>query len=325
MRLKIDILSIDKRNSENTRIPIWLDYYSLKINDEEKLNKLTEVNHDLVKSFYVNYIDRPIIIEFKTRFHQYKYEDLVNILQELYNVQENNIYNSIYNHIFIKKILAICLFGHLRTFEKTYINFYKHIVDANIIDGYDIDIFIHTWDKMSADYGTWYYKKYSFNNKLNEIDVDLCVRNRINEIYKPKELFIETLPKNTHGQKISRKKVLSLVEKSHITYDCIMFTRPDLLFKKDLKIDNFFNLYKFEKTKMLNLEIDDTYFFTSSNIFKRMPVADPRYVNECDLLAFHSSHVLNNLELAVINNKNIPIDYQINKDFIILRDIDNTQ
>ncbi|ULO01702.1 hypothetical protein AVANS_1081 [Campylobacter sp. RM5004] len=104
-----------------------------------------------------------------------------------------------------------------------------------------------------------------------------------------------------------------------------MFIRPDLLFKKDLKIDNFFNLYKFEKTKMLNLEIDDTYFFTSSNIFKRIPVADPRYINECDLLAFHSSHVLNNLELTVINNKNIPIDYQINKDFIILRDIDNTQ
>ncbi|MBT0881596.1 hypothetical protein, partial [Campylobacter sp. 2018MI27] len=78
--LKIDILSIDKRNSENTRIPIWLDYYSLKINNEEKLNRLTEVNHDLVKSFYVNYIDRPIIIEFKTRFHQYKYEDLINIL-----------------------------------------------------------------------------------------------------------------------------------------------------------------------------------------------------------------------------------------------------
>ncbi|MFK0391959.1 hypothetical protein ACISNN_07800, partial [Campylobacter jejuni] len=51
----------------------------------------------------------------------------------------------------MKKKLAIHFFGFIRTFRDTYNNFKLNILDVNSQD-YEIDIFIHTWDKFNSVY-----------------------------------------------------------------------------------------------------------------------------------------------------------------------------
>ena len=53
-----------------------------------------------------------------------------------------------------KKRLAIQFFGHTRTYKKTYESFLKNIVEPNLKDGWQIDIFIHTWDMSSSSSGS---------------------------------------------------------------------------------------------------------------------------------------------------------------------------
>lgn len=62
-----------------------------------------------------------------------------------------------------QKHIAIQLFGHLRTYEKLAPYFIKNVVNENALDGYKIDIFIHTWDEL--DHNTI--------NKINKLDETL--------------------------------------------------------------------------------------------------------------------------------------------------------
>ena len=54
------------------------------------------------------------------------------------------------------KHLAVQLFGHLRTFEKTFNSFYNNVVKPNEDAGYSIDIFIHTWDEFECTTQQWH-------------------------------------------------------------------------------------------------------------------------------------------------------------------------
>ncbi|EGM0197936.1 hypothetical protein ILY93_000627 [Campylobacter jejuni] len=65
----------------------------------------------------------------------------------------------------MKKKLAIHFFGFIRTFRDTYDNFKLNILDVNSQD-YEIDIFIHTWDK----YNSVDTSKEQFNLWHQEID-----------------------------------------------------------------------------------------------------------------------------------------------------------
>ncbi|MBX0749070.1 hypothetical protein I7W34_03975 [Campylobacter jejuni] len=65
----------------------------------------------------------------------------------------------------MKKKLAIHFFGFIRTFRDTYDNFKLNILDVNSQD-YEIDIFIHTWDK----YNSVDTSKEQFNVWHQEID-----------------------------------------------------------------------------------------------------------------------------------------------------------
>jgi len=81
--------------------------------------------------------------------------------------------------IFNMKI-AICISGHLRTFELCHPS-----LKRNVLDKYDCDVFFSTWNNIG---NTLYHAHYppGFDEKDDRIDV-----NRINEIYNPTGLLIE--------------------------------------------------------------------------------------------------------------------------------------
>ena len=54
------------------------------------------------------------------------------------------------------KKIAIQLFGHLRTYRKTCSSLKRFLVDANVSDGCQVDIFIHCWDQIEAVDHTWH-------------------------------------------------------------------------------------------------------------------------------------------------------------------------
>jgi hypothetical protein len=121
--------------------------------------------------------------------------------------------------------IAIQLFGHLRTYKRTCGSFNDNIVGANASDANCyIDVFMHTWDELEARTSTWHSDNEGLRGqRLAQSDVEVlkgCYASLKN---------IEISPSiDTHGSKISRRKVGALRERYEedkgIHYDWIIET-----------------------------------------------------------------------------------------------------
>lgn len=49
----------------------------------------------------------------------------------------------------MNKRLAIHLYGHPRTYQRTRESFFRNIIESNKADGWEIDIFFHFWDVVN--------------------------------------------------------------------------------------------------------------------------------------------------------------------------------
>ncbi|WP_179187499.1 coiled-coil domain-containing protein [Campylobacter lanienae] len=216
-----------------------------------------------------------------------------------------------------KKRLAIQFFGHTRTYKKTYESFFKYIVEPNQQDGWEIDIFIHTWDMSSSSDGSWHNGKDLFDiNPLNQNDID-----DIKRVYKPKKLLVEHLQEGAYGGGESKKRGNKLREsyekENSVKYDYILYTRMDILFASPLNIQRYIDLYT--KGSMKNFPLPQKHCFAAFNPFVRMPVIDIRYINEGDIVYFtnypHDDFKPEkHLELFIIM-----IDYKLYRDFFLQR------
>ena len=147
--------------------------------------------------------------------------------------------------------IAIQLFGHLRTYKKCYPALKKHLLDR-----YDCDIFMHTWDTIDHSTKTWH--KNRSKNPLKKID-----ENTLKNLYHPKALKIEKqIPKDLgvltannrkisifgiHSMFYSMKSVNDLRQKyeqdNAFKYDFVVFIRPDILLLEDFEIEKFIKNY----------------------------------------------------------------------------------
>ncbi|WP_180383410.1 hypothetical protein [Campylobacter devanensis] len=217
----------------------------------------------------------------------------------------------------IQKRLAIQFFGHTRTYKKTYESFFKNIVEPNLKDGWQIDIFIHTWDISSSSDGSWHEGQDLFDiYPLSQSDID-----DIKQIYNPKAILIEHLEDGTHGVVESKKRGNRLRERyeieNNIKYDYFLYTRMDVLFASPLNIQRYIDLYT--KGSMKNFPLPQKHCFAAFNPFVRMPVIDIRYINEGDIVYFtnypHDDFEPEKcLELFIIM-----IDYKLYRDFFLQR------
>lgn len=215
--------------------------------------------------------------------------------------------------------LAICFFGHLRTWNQTHESFFKNIIEINRKGNWQIDIFMHTWDEFEKAGFAWH-------NHLKALDGKKVLQNDIDEvlrIYKPKKFLIETLHQD-RGSHISISKSQELArdyaKEQNITYDYTLMLRPDLYFHNPLNLNLYIKWYKTDEM-VKYYPLPPKHIFTAHNIFGRMPVADPRYICEGDLLWFGN---FNPLPLHACSSlckeyMVIPINYKLHIDFFLQR------
>lgn len=154
---------------------------------------------------------------------------------------------------------ALILTGHLRCFEQVYPNTFNMIIDR-----YNPDIFISTWNTE----GYWTSPDIDKNNKgYNENSPKLDTK-KVKELYKPKDIIVEKQidftiqsekyiqfcqeirPKNILSQFYKMYQGIQMMEKysviNDIKYDLVIRMRPDLIFHRslpNLNTDKFYTLY----------------------------------------------------------------------------------
>lgn len=139
--------------------------------------------------------------------------------------------------------IALCLSGHLRKFEETYPSLKTYILDK-----YDCDIFISTWDQMG------YSCAFKTDANLNSTSLRLS---EVENLFKPKKIVVESSsfvqelmtqgdqyaphligqPKHVGHMASMFYKIFAANEirkryqlDSGIQYDWIIRSRPDLIF-----------------------------------------------------------------------------------------------
>lgn len=145
--------------------------------------------------------------------------------------------------------IALCLSGHLRNFERTYPTLYFYL-----LKDYDVDIFIHTWDKLGFSCA------YKTDNTLNDTSTRL---DEAEKLYKPKSIIVESVdfveelkrqgneyaphlrnePKHVGHMASMFYKIYACNElknkyqrESGTEYDLVIRCRPDLLFQNKINI-----------------------------------------------------------------------------------------
>lgn len=138
--------------------------------------------------------------------------------------------------------IAVQLYGHMRTFRKCAPFLKKHILDH-----YDADVFIHTWDQTEHTSKTWYEE----NVKCQSEKVDDTLISLLNELYAPKDLKVDTqnlseetgyygthnevqmslqaIKYMTYSQFMANQLRENYQKKHAITYDYVVVTRPDIM------------------------------------------------------------------------------------------------
>ncbi|EGX6882917.1 galactosyltransferase [Campylobacter lari] len=216
--------------------------------------------------------------------------------------------------------LAICFFGHLRTYEIIHKFFISNIINVNILDGWHIDIFMHTWDKFQTQYSRHSESVYLSLTEKEVTSKDIL---DIKNIYSLKQVKVETYnPKNGHGMFLSVKAVSELRRSyentNSIKYDYILYTRPDILFLNPFRISDYIDNYiTFHSNR---LGIPQKITFSVINIFVHLNFLDPRFINEGDLCW------INNFDCDEIPSRKadeyfvVPIKYRLYYDFFICRE-----
>ena len=202
----------------------------------------------------------------------------------------------------MSKRIAIQLFGHLRSFRITYKSLIKNIVESNKKDGYEVDIFIHTWAETDHSDVVWHNP----SGKKRGAAVTENIKNEIYKFYKPKKILVEKQLEAKSDVK-DGKRVLNLAytvyksselrheyqKETSVLYDYVIVTRPDILFYKPFRLNSFLSVYE-----KYNMEIPQNalfvpyYFGNEINNTNESIIYDKRFILNFDLLFWGDETVI---------------------------------
>lgn len=253
--------------------------------------------------------------------------------------------------------IAVCIYGHLRTYENCIDNLKKKLLSK-----YDTDIFMHTWSTSERETSYEYRKEIPL---VNNTDTSGCSE-KLYALYNLKSLVIEKQEAREkefgyyilHDKTIDGKKASlwgvhcmfhSMMEanklreeyekQNNIKYDFVLFIRPDVLLIKEFNLENYIYPLKEDELKksffccagaMWNTRINDIrmfgggdyLFFASpeaiSNIFDNIPKMLEQLYDGIQL----KDRVIENYFHFMIKDLGYNfwiIDYIIHRDFTILR------
>lgn len=218
------------------------------------------------------------------------------------------------------KRVAIQLCGHLRSYRETYSSLQKNVVEILKNEGYDVDIFIHTWTETDTSQTSWHNlegnkrgraitkndeenvikfyspKKYLFENQI-KVENDFELKEILMSMPRQYSAII-----NSSYTKFRVNKLREEYEKeNNIVYDYVIQTRPDIIFDKPFGIDMFLSGYK-----NYGLKPKDNELYCTSVPFRRSNIEPDIFLCSIDLIFFAKPEVLNsinNLYLDITENK----------------------
>jgi len=210
--------------------------------------------------------------------------------------------------------VAICLSGHMRTFENNFQSF-----KDNILSKYDCDVFIHTWDIMGSSF------RFT-DNKLHLVNTQKYLE-KIELFYNPKKIVIEPFrlfdltplmkQRAVHGRdaggtismyyKIEACNNLKkeYEKENNMTYDCVIRYRSDLHLDQPFPLTTGTDLSAIHVPMYGNFGgINDQLAFGNSAL---MDIYCSLYSNIENLLQNGANLNPEKLLMAHVNSYNIPI------------------
>ncbi len=167
--------------------------------------------------------------------------------------------------------IAVEISGHLRTFAVC-----APLLRRYLLDRYDCDVFIHTWDKMEHQNLSWHGKKGMGDGKAAAA-VDEAITQKVMDLYQPKKIIFENeadikkidgflIPPrardkdgddfggfalqavyNTLYTEVRAHQLMTnYAKENNIKYDFVIRTRPDIGLLEPFVIDPylpFFNMH----------------------------------------------------------------------------------
>ena len=185
--------------------------------------------------------------------------------------------------------VAIQMFGHMRTYLQC-----CETLRKNLLEIYDCDVFVHTWDEIEHKTQTWHNDKMSDIQKITEKDVEdayLCKAVKVEHQYVQEKGYIEA-----NGLKISKFGIESMLysmnevnslrkeyqQRNNIHYDFIVFIRPDIFLYDKLDLNKYANELK-------------NGFFTAGNYKNDAILNDFRNIGASDILFFAQPTVMDKI------------------------------
>lgn len=187
--------------------------------------------------------------------------------------------------------IAVQMFGHLRTYKQCYQALFK-----NLLNHYDCDVFVHTWETMDHDTKTWHTYRVRETGQSAE-----KLRREISNVYHPKAIEIEKQIVRDEGVIVANDKAISLFgmkcmmhsmaranklrqeyeRKNNVHYDFVLCIRPDI---KLLNPINFSTLADAD---------DGNCFYTAGFYKQKKRLNDFKYIGASDVLFFAKPDVMN--------------------------------
>lgn len=234
--------------------------------------------------------------------------------------------------------IAVCFYGNLRTFKKC-----LPYVRKNLIDLYDCDVFMHTWDKYDHNSKTWHKFRFWANKNVDKNEIKRLLH------IPDEQIIVDSTPfddnKNLYYYEDNTFSLFGLkclyesmravnhlrqefAHTHNIKYDAVVFIRPDVFLNTKIDILNTISNKK-ELCFVGNLggKIGDVKQIRASDVFfwARPDVIDSVIENmKIDIKKDETISILPEGKFVenIISAGVMPIccaDYKYGSDFYILR------
>lgn len=160
--------------------------------------------------------------------------------------------------------IAICFFGHLRTFERCSV-----YVKRNLLKQYDCDLFMHTWSDYNHKTKTWHENKEIKGQVSKKVIIEtygefkgLMIEDQI--VQDLGNIIVDTgriemslfgIQSMYHSMRASYNLCEVYSQENNVKYDYVIMIRPDLAILEKFDLDKYIAVLKDEELRTAFLTI----------------------------------------------------------------------
>lgn len=207
--------------------------------------------------------------------------------------------------------IAVCFFGHLRTFKRCapYIKF-------NLLKHYDCDLFMHTWSEYNHQTKTWHENK-SIKGKVSQQEIidtygefkRIIIEDQIVEDLGDITIAIDNKKMSLFGLKsmyYSMQSSYNLSEQyaaeNNVNYDLVVMIRPDIALASRFNIEHYISILTSDELLHAFLTISNNSAPINAG-FKYLRAIDLLFIGKPQVI----SEIVNHTNMIVQDLSNQPI------------------